>query len=84
MLDFVKSCIPCAASITRTCTPPMELTASPEYPWQEVSVDYKGPVQGLYLHVTIDNLSRWPEVQITKSTDFKTLIYLSVFSQFTR
>ena len=46
----------------------MELTASPEYP-----VDYKGPVQGLYLHVTIDNLSRWPEVQITKSTDFKTL-----------
>ena len=71
--DFVKSCKACLASIGKTDTPPMMIRDTPEYPCQMVSVDYKGPVKGLYLHVTIDNLSCWPEVQVVKSTQFKHL-----------
>ena len=68
--EFVKSCQSCAASLGRNIIPPMEIRETPSYPWQEVSMDFKGPVNGYYLHVTIDNLSRWPEVQVVKSTDF--------------
>ena len=71
--EYVKSCLSCAASVPTTITPPMTARATPDSPWQEISVDFKGPIQGYYLHVAIDNLSRWPEVQMVKSTKFKDL-----------
>ena len=71
---WVKSCTACAASTPHTPPPPMVLRETPGRVWQHVSMDFKGPVGGdYYLHVTIDNFSRFPVVQMTKSTDFKGL-----------
>ena len=61
-------------------TPPMEIRQTLEYPWKEISVDFKGPVNGIYLHVAIDNLSRWPEVKVVKSFKHLKRKLESVFS----
>ena len=48
----------------------------PGGPWQEVAVDFKGPIggtKGYYFHVAIDTYSRYPEVQVVKSTSFNKL-----------
>ena len=42
--------------------------------FEDVSMDFKGPVAGeYYLHLVIDNLSRYPVVQVVKSTKFSEL-----------
>ena len=72
--DFVESCVPCAASTPSTMSPRMVMRETPDSPWQHVSADFKGPIGGqYYIHVMIDNLSRWPEVVITKNTRFSSI-----------
>ena len=42
--------------------------------FEDVSMDFKGPVGGeYYLHLTIDNLSRYPILDVVKSTKFTEL-----------
>ena len=39
--------------------------------WSHIQVDFKGPIGSkYYFHVMIDQLSRWPEVEVVKSTSF--------------
>ena len=72
--EWVESCIPCQASVGTVTSPPMELRETPENVFQHCSADFKGPIAGdYYLHVLIDNLSRYPVVQIVKSTSFASL-----------
>ena len=72
--DFVSSCLGCTASLERNRPAPMTLRETPEGPWQHCSADFKGPIGGqYYFHVLIDNLSRWPEVEIVKSTSMEQL-----------
>ena len=71
---FTSSCWACASATPTTSTPPMAIRSTPERVWSEVQVDFKGPVGGrYYFHVVIDQLSRWPEVEIVSSTSFDKL-----------
>jgi hypothetical protein len=52
----------------------MAIRSTPDSVWSEVQADFKGPVGGrYYFHVVIDQLSRWPEVEIVSSTSFDKL-----------
>ena len=56
---------------------PLAPRSMPGKPWQEVAVDFKGPIggsKGYYFHMVIDTYSRYPEVQIMKSTRFSELV----------
>ena len=42
--------------------------------WSQIQADFKGPIGGrYYFHVMIDQLSRWPEVEMVSSTSFEKL-----------
>ena len=76
--EFVQTCnTGCAPSVTKNSPPPMVVRETPDRPWQHVAADFKGPIIGngksYYFHVTIDLLSRWPEVAVVTSTDFPKL-----------
>ena len=52
----------------------MSIRETPGDVFEDVSMDFKGPVGGeYYLHLTIDNLSRYPIVHVVKSTKFTEL-----------
>ena len=74
--EFVESCLGCAAGDTANPPAPLVSRSMPGKPWEEVAVDFKGPIggsKGYYFHVVIDTYSRYPEVQIVKSTEFSRL-----------
>ena len=61
--EYVKSCIPCAAAVPNTRPVPLKPQYLPELPWQKLHADFKGPIAGkYYLHVLIDQYSKYPEV----------------------
>ena len=71
---YTKSCLECSAATPTTSTPPMIERETPDRVWSEVQADFKGPVAGrYYFHVVIDQLSRWPEVEVVTSTSFEKL-----------
>ena len=72
--EFVESCLPCQAAQARTETEPLKPTEFPAGPWQELHADYKGPIgKEYYLHVLIDQYSKFPVVQVVKSTSWEHL-----------
>ena len=76
--EYVETCnVGCAASVAKNSPPPMVIRETPREVWQEVAMDFKGPIVGngksYYLHVVIDLLSRWPEVAVVSSTSFEKL-----------
>ena len=51
------------------------MTELPQAPWQQLSVDFCGPLpSGDMLFVVIDEYSRYPEVDIVRSTSANTVI----------
>ena len=53
---------------------PLKPQHLPDLPWQKLHADFKGPIAGkYYLHVLIDQYSKYPEVDIVKSTSFERL-----------
>ena len=66
----VSRCLPCqATTIDRSGKPPVNPSELPPGPWQQVSVDFLGPFRsGHYVLSVIDEHSRFPEVEIVKST----------------
>ena len=69
--EYVKTCPACLAASPRNPAPPMELMETPVGPWRHCAADFKGPIAiqgGIYLHVLIDTYTRWPEVEVVKST----------------
>ena len=73
--EFVSTCsVGCGSAVARNTPPPMTVRETPEKPWQHCAADYKGPIGGkYYFHVLIDLYSRWPEVEMTKSTSMDKL-----------
>ena len=73
--EFVSTCsVGCGSAVGRNTPPPMTVRETPEKPWQHCAADYKGPIGGkYYFHVLIDLYSRWPEVEMTKSTSMSKL-----------
>lgn len=75
--DLMRSCIPCQATIPATPTPhePLQMTPLPDGPWENISVDFCGPLPaGFYLLVMICEFSRFPEVVVVNSTSAETVI----------
>ena len=72
--DYVNSCIGCQAAIPNTPPVPLQPNFMPERPWQKLHADFKGPIGAqYYLHIVIDQYSKFPEVDILKSTRFEHL-----------
>ena len=75
--EFVETCHPGCSSAVRQVSPP-EIQEKKEAtrPWQVCHADFKGPIggpRGYYFHVLIDEYSKWPEIAVTKSTNFESL-----------
>ena len=71
----VDRCIPCQAVGKQTTPEPLAMTDMPTGPWEIVHLDFYGPLlSGDYLLVVIDRYSRFPEVEIVKSTKASVVI----------
>ena len=68
----VAGCIPCQAATKSHHRDPLQMTPMPDYPWQQIAVDFAGPFPTAeYLLVATDEASRYPEVEVIKSTAAK-------------
>ena len=73
--ECVAEYIPCQATTQVKNSEPLQMTNLPKGPWQNVSVDFCGPFpSGDYLSVVIADHSRYPEVEILKTTSSKSTI----------
>ena len=71
----ISNCLACQAVGKQNKTTPLINTEIPENVWDTVNVDYLGPLpNGQYLFVLIDQRSRFPVVDFTKTTDASTAI----------
>lgn len=82
--EICKKCIPCAASTPTKHHEPLQMTEIPDEPWSRVSADICGPFQQEYLLVVIDDHSRYPVVEVLRSTSAISVIPLfdKIFSLF--
>jgi transposase InsO family protein len=70
----LDGCIPCQAVGKSPSPEPLGKTKMPEGPWEVVHTDLYGPLPtGEYLLVVIDRYSRFPEVEIVRSTKASTV-----------
>lgn len=75
MEDKIARCIPCQAAVKRDERNPLQMTEMADYPWQRIAIDHCGPFpSGELLLVAIDEASRYPEVEIVKTTSAKETI----------
>ena len=75
--EMIRECLPCQAANhdPKPVSEPLQLSPLPQGPWQELSMDFCGPFpNGDYLLVVTDNFSRYPEVEILRSTSAKAVI----------
>ena len=73
----MTSCIACNAASVHNPPVPLEPDFLPEGPWQNAHGDYKGPIAGYYyLHIIIDQYSKYPEVDVITSTSFQKLKHM--------
>jgi transposase InsO family protein len=72
----VRNCPAC--QLVTSSPPPMEplnMSEFPSGPWEELSLDFCGPLpSGEYLMVLIDEYSRYPVIEILRSTSASTVI----------
>ena len=70
--QLVESCLPCLAAVPTNKLQPLKMTKLPEGPWQVVHADFKGPIGNqYYLHTIIDQYSKYPIVEVCKSTSWE-------------
>ena len=75
--EFVKGCVPCQATNhdPKPASEPLQMSRLPQGSWQELSMDFCGPGPNEdYLLVVTDDFSRFPEVEILRSTSAKAVI----------
>jgi len=80
----VKSCNACLITTPECKREPLQMSPLPAAPWKEVSVDFANLLNQEYLLLITDDYSRYPEVEIVKSTSAATVIPKldKVFSEF--
>ena len=72
--EYCRTCLGCQAATTTTAPVPLQPNFLPERAWQKLHADFKGPIgEKYYLHVIIDQFSKFPEVDIVSSTRFEKL-----------
>ena len=75
--DKVDNCLACqAVTLSKSSRiEPLQMTPLPSGPWKILAMDFLGPFpSGDYLLVVIDESSRFPEVEVVKSTLAKSVI----------
>lgn len=73
--ETIQACVPCQACDERSHQEPLSMTKLPERPWAEVAIDLHGPLQsGKYLLVIIDEQSRFPVVEVVRSTSAEQIL----------
>ena len=71
----IKACLPCQASVPESKFEPLNMSPLPQAQWQDLSMDFYGPLPtGELLLVIIDEYSRFPVVEIVRSTSANTVI----------
>ena len=71
----IDHCISCQATGRPNPPEPLQMSEIPQGPWQKVHADFYGPLpSGEYLLVVIDRYSRYPEVEIVRSTKASSVI----------
>ena len=67
--ELINSCLPCQLVGLPKPPAPLQSTQLPPKPWHTVNMDFLGPLpSGEMLLVVIDQYSRFPEVEILRST----------------
>ena len=67
--ELINSCLPCQLVGIPKPPAPLQPTQLPPKPWHTVNMDFLGPLpSGEMLLVVIDQYSRFPEVEILRST----------------
>lgn len=73
--QLLDNCLACQATVAQQSLEPLRMTELPHAPWQYLSTDFCGPLpSGDMLLVVIDEYSRYPEVEIIRSTSANTVI----------
>ena len=73
--EQVEKCIPCQANTNQCIKEQLNMSDLPSGPWQNLSMDFCGPLpSGEYLLVIIDEFSRYPVVEIVRSTSADCII----------
>ena len=72
---LVRSCRPCQSEAPPPPSEPLHPSPMPPSPWHTVHMDLCGPLPtGETLLVVIDSATRWPEVEIIRSTTTITIV----------
>ena len=82
---MIGQCLPCQAQGARTNPEPLHMSPMPAEPWHTLHIDLCGPFPtGESLLVLVDACSRWPAVEILRTTTAPTIIHRleTIFSQF--
>nr|XP_039266337.1 uncharacterized protein K02A2.6-like [Styela clava] len=73
--NYIKNCPACAAVTKDERFQPLRMSELPRAVWKSLSADFCGPYpSGDYLLVVIDNYSRFPVVELVKSTSARSVI----------
>ena len=73
--EMIKTCIPCQSMAPKSPPEPLQPSTMPDMPWQTIHVDLCGPFPtGESLLVCEDACTRWPEVELVKSTSTTTVL----------
>ncbi len=70
----VNSCFACQAATTTKTREPIKMSSLPATAWTILSADFYTTTGGEELLVIIDNYSKFPEIEVVKSTSFKSVI----------
>ena len=74
--EIIDRCNACQATGQQNPPEPMCITPTPDKPWHTVAIDFKGPVPNTseYLVLVTDVYSKYPEVEVARSTEATTVI----------
>ena len=72
---LIKECIPCQSTMPPSPPEPLHPSTMPSKPWHSIHIDLCGPFPtGESLLVCVDACSRWPEVEIIRTTSSEVII----------
>ena len=72
---FIERCHICNCNSEKKSFQPLQMSVMPSGVWEELATDFHGPLpSGEYLMVTIDEYSRFPVVNVLKSTTAEVVI----------
>ena len=63
-----KSCHSCQTNQSQPAVAPLHPWLWPDAPWRRIHIDFAGPFLGHMFFVVVDAHSKWPEVEIMKTT----------------